>query len=271
MVRIHPESRHTLFTSSLASDRNRFRFEAAPPNRLVIAESKELMDDESSVKYTAEDAKKRAPAWARAPGRSLEETRSKWFKPDAPAGLEYAFPGTRTLKATKNLSALLVLELVEAADVEKAVRRALPALSDELFILLTHILYEMKQTYIKGRPSSGKAYRVEANLESASRFEAVLKAWDAQRISPLSATTLRIANFIRDVASDVARPTTKEYSGDCVAEAIASGALESSDLPDLRSLVATTYDDIQAPPCTKYQSLRIALRRIKQCADQGTV
>jgi hypothetical protein len=221
------------------------------------------------VKFTEEDAKKRAPEWARAPGLSLEDYKRKWRQPEAPAGLEYAWHGTRTLKATKNLSALLVLELLGAEDVDKAVRRVLTVLSDELLIILIHCIHEAKQSWIKGRPSSGKAYRVDANLESAARLEAVLKAWDAQRTSPPSAATLRVAHFIRDIASDVARPTSKNYrAGDCVAEAIELDALKLSDLPTLRSLAAATYADIQAPPVTKYQSLRIALRRIAECAEK---
>lgn len=220
-------------------------------------------EDWDLVKYTAEDAKNRGPEWARAPV-GVEEQRKKWRKQDAPAGEEYAWPGSVGIPKTKNLSALLCLDLVEETDVDAAVRRVLPVLSDELLVILVHSIHELKQTYVQGRPKSGRAFRVDAKPETAALYEKVLNAWNAQRTSPPSAATLRVADFIRDVASDIARPTKKMYtSDDCVLEALESGALEQDDLPTLSSLAARAFADIQAPPCTKYQSLRIALKQIQ--------
>lgn len=223
--------------------------------------------DWSAVKFTEEDAKGRAPAWAKAPGMSLEKQREKWRNDNEPAGYEYTWAGTATLPKTKNLSALLCLELVEAANVNAAVARVISALSDELLVILEHQIHELKQTYVRGRTSSGKAFRVDAKTELAAQYEAVLKSWNAQRAVPPDAATLRVVAFIRDVASSVARPENKMYirSDDYVGEAITSGALQQNDLPTLSKLTAAALADIQAPPCTKYQSLRIALQRIERC------
>lgn len=231
-----------------------------------VEESKERDLYNTVVNYTAEDAKNRAPEWARSPGQSLEELRKKWRKQDAPAGLEYSLHGTDRMPKTKNLSALLYLELVEAVDVDKAVSNVISVLSDELLVILVHMIHELRQTYIIGPPSSGKALRVDANLELVGKYEAVLESWNARRRSPPSTETMRVVNFVRDVASGIARPQTKMYKNDCVVEAIMSGALKLPDLPTLRSLTAVTLADIEAPPCTEYQSLRIALKDIEQRA-----
>jgi len=229
--------------------------------------------DSNFVKYTADDAKKRAPAWARKDGRSLEEQRAKWRQPEAPPGYEYAWRGTTALPATTNLSALLTLDLMEASDVDAAVHRVFPALSDELFVILVHCIYEMKQTFIKGRPSSGRAFRVDANLDTAAKYQAVLDSWNSQRSSSPSEATQRVALFIRDVADSVARPLTKKYSrsSNSIQEALSWGVLEQTDLPLLHQLVAATCADIQAPPCSKFQSLRLALRHIQECEAEGSV
>lgn len=231
------------------------------------------MQDPSLVKFTANDAKKRAPAWARAAGRSLEEQRAKWRQPDAPPGHEYAWRGTTTLPATKNLSALLTLDLLEETDVDAAVHRVLPALSDELFVILVHCIHEMQQTFIKGRPSSGRAFKIDANLDSAAKYQAVLDSWNSQRSSPPSQATQRVALFIRDVADSVARPLTKTYDrrSNSVREALSSGVLEQTDLPVLRQLAASTCADVQAPPCSKFQSLRLALQHVEECLREMLV
>jgi len=231
------------------------------------------VQDSHLVKFTAEDAKKRAPAWARTVGRSLEELRAKWRQPDAPPGHEYAWRGTTTLPATKNLSALLTLDLMEESDVDAAVHRVLPALSDEFFVILVHCIHEMKQTFIKGRPSSGKAFKTNANLDSAAKYQAVLDSWNSQRLSPPSQATQRVALFIRDVADSVARPLTKKYNrrSNSIQQALSWGVLEQTDLPVLHQLVAATSADIQAPPCSKFQSLRIALRHIEDCVTEMLV
>lgn len=249
--------------TSWDSHRHELFCQAGPTQRFQ-EEEVEQSEAWDLVKFTEADAKKRAPDWAKKPGQSLEDLRKKWRNDDAPAGQEYAWKGTERLPATKNLSALLVLELFEADDMDKAVRRVISSLSDELLVILIHCIHELKQTYIRGRPEYGKAFRVDANLKSAAQYEKVLETWNAQRASPPSAATVRVANFIRDVTSGVARPKAKVYFDDYVSEALASGALEYNDLPTLRSLTATTLADIQAPPCTKYQSLRVALQKIEK-------
>jgi len=228
------------------------------------------VQDSDLVKYTADDAKKRAPAWAKAAGRSLKEQRARWQQPDAQPGYEYAWRGTTALPATKNLSALLTLDLMEAPDVDAAVRRVLPALSDELYVILVHCIHEMKQTFIKGRPSSGRAFRVDANMESAATYQSVLKSWNSQRPSLPCEATQRVALFFCDMADSIARPLTKKYSrsSNSVKEALRCGALEQTDLPVLHKLAAATKADIQAPPCSKFQSLRLALTHIQECEAQ---
>merc|ERR1712224_314231 len=148
------------------------------------------------------------------PGLSLEQQRKKWRNENLSAGYEYTWAGTPMLPKTKNLSALLCLELVEDANVNAAVARVISALSDELLVILEHQIHELKQTYVRGRPSSGKAFRINAKTELAARYEAVLESWNAQREAPPDAATLRVVAFIRDVDSSVARPESKIYRDD---------------------------------------------------------
>jgi len=164
----------------------------------------------------------------------------------------------------------MTLELVEQEDVDAAVSRVLPVLSDVLFIILVHCVHEKRQSFIRGRPSSGKAFKVEADLDSANKYQAVLDSWLSQRSTPPSEVLERAALFIRDVADGVARPATKRYSRDSnsVIEAIESKALMQTDLSVLQQLVVDTHADIEAPPCTKFQSLRIAVQHIEKCLEE---
>lgn len=232
-----------------------------------ITEQVHTVQDEHLVKYTAEDAKKRAPAWARGAGPSLDAVRARWRKQDAPPGLEYARRGVPDKLDTTNLSALLLLELAEHEDVDAAVGRALPVLSDVLYVVLVHCIHETRQSFVRGRPSSGRAFRVEADLDSAAKYQVVLDSWLSQRSAPPSEAVERATLFIRDVADGVARPTTRKYGrdGNSVREAIASQALSQADLPVLQQLVTDVLVDIEAPPCTKFQSLRVALRHVERC------
>lgn len=232
-----------------------------------IAEQLHTVQDEHLVKYTAEDAKRRAPAWARASGPSLDAVRARWRKQGAPPGLEYARRGVPDKQDTTNLSALLLLELAEDEDVDAAVGRALPVLSDVLYVVLVHCIHETSQSFVRGRPSSGKAFRVQADLDSAAKYQVVLDSWLSQRSAPPSEAVERATLFIRDVADGVARTATRRYGkdGNSVREAIESQALSQADLPVLRHLVADVLVDIEAPPCAKFQSLRVALRRVESC------